>query len=117
MSDPWVVAKGTEPFRRELAPGRADGVKDRVVIFMDPVRQMPLAQVKPDPFHGIQFRRVGWQPEQRQIGWDNEIQAGMPPGAVKHHHGDFRSLATHGLEKWFSFVTPPRWRGVMIKQK
>jgi hypothetical protein len=54
---------------------------------MDPVRQVPLAQVKPDPFHGIQFRRVGWQPEQRQIGWDNEIQAGMPPGAVKHHHG------------------------------
>lgn len=56
---------------------------------MEPVRQVPLAQIEPDPFNGVQLRRVGWQPEQRQIGWNCEVVAGVPSGAVKHHHGMF----------------------------
>jgi hypothetical protein len=64
LPDPLVVAERTESFWCELAPSGADGVKDGAITFMHPVRRMPLAQIKPDPFNGVQFRRAGWQSEQ-----------------------------------------------------
>ena len=56
LSDPWIVAERPEPFWRELAPCRADGIKDGAVTFMEPVRQVALAEIEPDPFNGVQLR-------------------------------------------------------------
>jgi len=52
-----------------------------------PVGEVPLTQIEPDPFHRVQFRGVGWQPQERDVLWDGKIEAGVPPGSVEHHDG------------------------------
>jgi hypothetical protein len=70
-----------KPFGREPAPSRTNRIQDRAGVLMHAVRQVPLAQMKPDPFDRVELWRVGRQPEQRDTGRDGEVVTG-----IGNHH-------------------------------
>lgn len=65
----------------------ADGIDDGGIAVEHPVREVPLAQVEPDPFDRVQFRRIGRQTQQGYVGRDDQVVAGVPAGAVEYHDG------------------------------
>jgi hypothetical protein len=61
----------------ELAASRAGRIEDGGVAGRSAVREMPLAEMQPDPFDWVQFGRIGWQPEQADVLRHHEIEAGV----------------------------------------
>ena len=49
---------------------------------------MVLPEVLPDVFLSVEFRAVGWDRQQRDVGWhDKSAPLLMPTGAVDEEHG------------------------------
>ena len=47
--------------------------------------QMPLSQEQPDPLHRVELRRVGRQPDERDVARDHKLPGPVPASAVEHH--------------------------------
>ena len=66
----------------------------------DAVVEGLLAQVVPQMLDRIEFRRVGWQPEQAKIGGQLQRFTLMPPGPIEHHEQAFLGVAgCHFIEE------------------
>ena len=42
---------------------------------------------QPDPLHRVELRRIGRQPDERDVARDHELPGPVPAGAVEHHDG------------------------------
>jgi hypothetical protein len=63
----------------------AAGVDDGLYGGQEAQREEPLAKVQPDALDGIELGAVGGQEDQCDVGWDAELAADVPAGAVEHH--------------------------------
>lgn len=67
------------------------------------MREESFLEIKPDALNWVQFRRVGWQRDQSDVGWNGEGIRAMPACLIEHHHrmfviGDgFRKAVEEGL--------------------
>ena len=67
-------------------PHGAYRVGQIVIVGVDAVAELVVLDPVPQAFHDIQLRRVGWQRQQRDIGWHIELPGGVPAGIVQHEH-------------------------------
>lgn len=91
----------------EEAPCVLACVEDGAVAVPDEVAELVASQISPDVFHRVQFRRIGWQPEQGDVVGHAEPAAWlMPSGAVadqngvgarRDHGGDLDEMLIHRL--------------------
>ena len=73
----------------EPVPCIGAGVQDVIVAVPDASRELVGSQVLPDILHAVQFRSIGRQGEQHDVGWHDQFASGlMPSGAVADHRGD-----------------------------
>ena len=87
LLDVWIVAKASDALGRELVPGPAAGLDDGVVVVEEAVGEMPLAQIQPQPFDGIELGRVGRQWHQGNVVGHAQGVGAVPAGLIEHHHG------------------------------
>ena len=66
---PGALGDGSEALWRahQLVPGIAAGTHDGVVAVPNAVAEKVGAQISPDLFHRVQFRRIGWQRQQADV--------------------------------------------------
>ena len=58
-----------------------------VVAVEDGDRELIAAQIFPDVFDGVEFRRVGRQGNESDVVWNGEIFGDMIAGAIEHQSG------------------------------
>ena len=51
------------------------------------MREEAFLEIEPDALHRVQFGRVGWQRNERDVGWNRKRVSAMPARLIKHHHG------------------------------
>ena len=76
-------------------PGIAAGLDDGVVVFVDAIGELVLAQILPDVFGWVEFRRIGRQRQERDIGGNLQAFPGVPTRTVKNEDG--MSILGNGL--------------------
>ena len=90
----------------ELAPGFAGEVDDIVIGLEDPVGEPVVAHELPDVLSGVQFGRPWGQEQEREIGWDFQLEGSVPTGLIEEEDavgamgdlgGDFIEMPLHGL--------------------
>ena len=90
----------------ERVPGLAAGIDDVSVGLVKPVSELVLAQVRPDVFDGVEFRRIRRKRDGGDVGRNHKLIAAMPAGTivdedpVRAGHdgfGDFCKVLVHGF--------------------
>lgn len=71
----------------ERVPGAAGGMEHGTIVAQDPVREIPLAQVEPDPLNGVELGAVGRQRQQGDVPGHHQPATTMPAGLVQEQHG------------------------------
>ena len=86
LSDPGIAAKGLEALGCQLPPSGGDLIEDRVVARVNTMREVALSQLEPDALDRVQFRCIGRQAEQCDVGRHDEVMTGVPARTVQHRH-------------------------------
>jgi len=105
---PFSLSDRFDPVRLmgEAVPGLAASLDDIVVGFEDEVRQPVVAEILPDVFHRIQFRRSGRQGKKRDIVRYAQLASGVPARPIEKENGvsafgddlaDFDQMQLHGF--------------------
>ncbi len=81
---PCAAADGLDSLGREALIHGADCIGQFVVVGVDIIAELMIFDPMPQPFHDVQFRRVGRQRKQRDVGRNLQSPARVPPGVVQN---------------------------------
>lgn len=86
---PVVQADGPDSpgLRDEAVPGVAAVIEDVALGLEDPIGKPVLAQVLLDILDRIEFRALGRQRQEGDVGRHGELVRAMPSGLIEHQHG------------------------------